>query len=109
MNTAITSLKNDINFARNYINDKNVTGIELDLKLKQIAELEKAIEILKLSERRTPTEANKEPDTKQLIIGDVSQQRDLLITAFTEADRTGYIELLTNAETIADKVIIGNL
>ena len=46
---------------------------------------------------------------KNCFIPDVSQQRELLITAFTEADRTGYIELLTNAETIADKVISGNL
>lgn len=42
-------------------------------------------------------------------IPDVNQQRELLITAFTEADRKGYIELLTNAEIIAYKVIRGNL
>ena len=40
---------------------------------------------------------------------DVSNRSELLITAFTEADRTGYIELLTNATTIVDKVISGNL
>jgi len=48
-------------------------------------------------------------ENEQLRIASVSQQRELLITAFKEADRTGYIELLTNAKTIADKVISGNL
>jgi hypothetical protein len=50
-----------------------------------------------------------ENEKLKLRLSVVSQQRELLITAFTEADRTGYIELLTNAETIADKVISGNL
>ena len=54
-------------------------------------------------------ETHWQKQVKNLAIPVVSQQRELLITAFTEADRTGYIELLTNAETIADKVISGNL
>ena len=33
---------------------------------------------MKLSERQQPSEAKNNPDTKQLIIGDVSKQRELL-------------------------------
>jgi len=36
-------------------------------------------EYKELSERQTPTEPNNSPETKQLIIGDVSKQRELLI------------------------------
>ena len=45
--------------------------------------LEKLVILNDISERQTPTEANNHPDTKQLIIGDVSKQRELLI-AYTE-------------------------
>jgi len=40
-------------------------------------------EYRRLSERQTPTEANNNAETKQLIIADVSKQRELLI-AYTE-------------------------
>lgn len=46
---------------------------------------------------------------EQLRLYDVSQQRELLITALKEANRTGYLRLFTKAESIADKVISGNL
>lgn len=46
---------------------------------------------------------------KQCNMHVVSQQRELLITALNEANRTGYIRLFTKADAIADKVISGNL
>jgi len=49
---------------------------EFKLSAKNILDI--VIDLTK-SERQTPTEANKNADTKQLIIADVSKQRELLI------------------------------
>lgn len=45
----------------------------------------------------------------KLTIPVVSQQRELLITALEEANRTGYLRLFTKADAIAEKLISGNL
>ena len=64
MKVAITSLKNDIMFAKNYIENNNIKGIELDLKERQIKSLENAIKILENSERQTKDKTPNVTETK---------------------------------------------